>query len=170
MKTRTIIVAVATLGIVLGSGVSAFAWQHGGGHNGGGYGHNGGMGYNGGGMGYNGNCPYYGSNGAALTPEKQTAIDSILKESDTRLQPLMDQYNAKRIELDALNGNPNVKPETISKLAGEIAALQGQIRKEMTTRNDKIVSEGGMARGNGNGYGMGRGGHRGGHRGGSNCW
>lgn len=166
MKTRTIIVAVATLGIVLGSGVSAFAWQHGGGnggHRGGGMGYNSGWyGHNGGGM-MNGNCPYYDANGAALTPEKQAAIDTILKASDTRMRPLMDQYSAKRIELDALAGNPNVKPETISKLADEIAALQGQIRNEMITRNDKITTEGGVAaRGN-------RGMYRGGHRSG-NCW
>lgn len=160
MKTSTIFAAVATLGILLGSGTAALAWQHGGGYNGG---------YGGQGMYGSYNCPYYGNGGQAITPEKQIAIDTILKDSDSRMRPIMDQYNAKRMELDALSGNSNAKPEAISKLASEIASLQGQIRTEMDARNAKIETEGGMARGMWGGNGGRRGhGRHGGH--GGNCW
>lgn len=167
MKTRTILATIATVALLLGSTSAAFAW-HGGNHNGGHYGNAAG--------GYG-----QGAGAAALSPEKQQAIDVIVKESNSRIMPLMEQLDAKRMELDALSGNPNVKPDTISKLVNEIAALRGQIRTESEARNAKISAEGGVAygrgygmrgmRGNcayGNGGGM-RGGH-GGHGGnGSNC-
>ena len=84
-----------------------------------------------------------------LTPEKQQAVTKIMKDSDTRLIPLQEKMHAKRLELNALSGNPNVKPEALSALAGEIAALGTQIRKEVTDRKDKIAAETGMTMGMG---------------------
>lgn len=98
-----------------------------------------------------------------LTPEKQQAVTKILKDSETRLIPLQEKMQAKRLELNALSGNANVKPETLSALAGEIAALGTQIRKEVMDRKDKIAAETGMPVGMG-GMGMGgMGGHDKGH-------
>ena len=79
-----------------------------------------------------------------LPPEKQQAVAQIMKDADTRLLPLMEKMQAKRLELNALSRNPNVKPETLSSLAAEIAALGTSIRKERTDRNDKIAAETGM--------------------------
>ena len=92
MKTRALIAAFALSAIVLGSGVSAFAYN--GYHN---YGNHAGM--------------------YAVSPEKQGAYDAMMKDYYSRVSPIQDKLNAKGIELDALSRNPNAKPETISKLA-----------------------------------------------------
>ena len=99
MKTRALIAAFALSAIVLGSGVSAFAYN--GYHN---YGNHAGM--------------------YAVSPEKQGAYDAMMKDYYSRVSPIQDKLNAKGIELDALSRNPNAKPETISKLANEVAELR----------------------------------------------
>ena len=96
MKTRALIAAFALSAIVLGSGVSAFAYN--GYHN---YGNHAGM--------------------YAVSPENQGAYDAMMKDYYSRVSPIQDKLNAKGIELDALSRNPNAKPETISKLANEVA-------------------------------------------------
>lgn len=141
MKTRTILAAVTALTIVIGSSSAALAWS--------------------------GNCWNQNTQQVQnVTPEQQAAIQKIMNDSDKRLDPLMEQMQAKRMELNALSGNTNAKPEIITKLSAEIASLQTQIRNEMNTRNDSIVAQGGM-NGNMGGYhnGMGRHGGRGGHNG-----
>lgn len=156
MKTRALIAAFALSAIVLGSGVSAFAYN--GYHN---YGNHAGM--------------------YAVSPEKQGAYDAMMKDYYSRVSPIQDKLNAKGIELDALSRNPNAKPETISKLANEVAELRSQLRAERMTLGDKMEKELGIQpcrgmMGNGRGYhnggrhGGGHGGH-GGHGGGysSNC-
>ena len=156
MKTRALIAAFALSAIVLGSGVSAFAYN--GYHN---YGNHAGM--------------------YAVSPEKQGAYDAMMKDYYSRVSPIQDKLNAKGIELDALSRNPNAKPETISKLANEVAELRSQLRAERMTLGDKMEKELGIQpcrgmMGNGRGYhnggrhGGGTGGH-GGHGGGyrSNC-
>ena len=156
MKTRALITAFALSAIVLGSGVSAFAYN--GYHN---YGNHAGM--------------------YAVSPEKQGAYDAMMKDYYSRVSPIQDKLNAKGIELDALSRNPNAKPETISKLANEVAELRSQLRAERMTLGDKMEKELGVQpgrgmMGNGMGYhnggrhGGGHGGH-GGHGGGygSNC-
>ena len=156
MKTRALIAAFALSAIVLGSGVSAFAYN--GYHN---YGNHAGM--------------------YAVSPEKQGAYDAMMKDYYSRVSPIQDKLNAKGIELDALSRNPNAKPETISKLANEVAELRSQLRAEHMTLGDKMEKELGIQpcrgmMGNGMGYhnggrhGGGHGGH-GGHGGGygSNC-
>ena len=161
MKTRALIAAFALSAIVLGSGVSAFAYN--GYHN---YGNHAGM--------------------YAVSPENQGAYDAMMKDYYSRVSPIQDKLNAKGIELDALSRNPNAKPETISKLANEVAELRSQLRAERMTLGDKMEKELGIQpcrgmmgngmMGNGMGYhtggrhGGGQGGH-GGHGGGygSNC-
>ena len=91
------------------------------------------------------------------------------------------KLTAKGIELDALSRNPNAKPETLSKLANEVAELRSQLRAERMTPGYKIEKDlgaqpgrgmmgNGMGYHNGGRHGGGHGGH-GGHGGGngSNC-
>ena len=148
MKTRALIAAFALSAIVLGSGVSAFAYN--GYHN---YGNHAGM--------------------YAVSPENQGAYDAMMKDYYSRVSPIQDKLNAKGIELDALSRNPNAKPETISKLANEVAELRSQLRAERMTLGDKMdrgMMGNGMGYHNGGRHGGGHGGH-GGHGGGygSNC-
>ena len=116
MKTRALIAAFALSAIVLGSGVSAFAYN--GYHN---YGNHAGM--------------------YAVSPENQGAYDAMMKDYYSRVSPIQDKLNAKGIELDALSRNPNAKPETISKLANEVAELRSQLRAERMTLGDKMEKE-----------------------------
>lgn len=152
MKTPAFVAALAFSALVLGSGVSAFAYH--------GYGH-----------------PYGGPNGMASLPsEKQDAYEAMMKDYYNRLSPLQDKLESKRIELDALSRNPNAKPETISALAQEVAQLRSQLRSERLSLNDKMEKEIGIRAGrgmrggsggyhHGGGYGYGHGGY--GH--GGNC-
>lgn len=158
MKTRALIAAFALSAIVLGSGVSAFAYN----------------GY------HNGN---HAGMMSSLSPEKQGAYETMMKDYYNRVSPIQDKLNGKSIELDALSRNPNAKPETISKLANEVAELRSQLRAERITLGDKMEQELGVQpghgmmgkgmMGNGMGYhnggrhGGGHGGHGGGY--GSNC-
>ena len=103
MKTRALIAAFALSAIVLGSGVSAFAYN-----------------------GYHNNGNHAGM--SAVSPENQGAYDAMMKDYYSRVSPIQDKLNAKGIELDALSRNPNAKPETISKLANEVAELRSQLR------------------------------------------
>ena len=114
----------------------------------------------------------------AVSPEKQGAYDAMMKDYYSRVSPIQDKLNAKGIELDALSRNPNAKPETISKLANEVAELRSQLRAERMTLGDEMEKELGVQpgrgmMGNGMGYhnggrhGGGHGGHGGGY--GSNC-
>lgn len=159
MKTRALIAAFALSAIVLGTG-SAFAYN--------GYGH--GM-HNGG---YMHNSSGYGMmDSSALSPEKQSAYEAMMKEHYNRVSPLRDKLNAKDIELDALSRNPNAKPEAISKLAGEVAELRAQLRNERIALGDRMEKElgvqpRGMMRG-GMGYHHGGGRGHGGHGGYGNC-
>ncbi|WP_294624943.1 periplasmic heavy metal sensor, partial [uncultured Bilophila sp.] len=83
MKTRAFVAALAFSALILGTGVSAFAYH--------GYGH-----------------PYGGPNGMASLPsDKQDAYDAMMKEHYNRVSPLRDKLESKRIELDALSRNPN---------------------------------------------------------------
>ena len=124
MKTRALIAAFALSAIVLGSGVSAFAYN--GYHN---YGNHAGM--------------------YAVSPEKQGAYDAMMKDYYSRVSPIQDKLNAKGIELDALSRNPNAKPETISKLANQVAELRSQLRAERMTLGDKMEKELGVQPGRG---------------------
>lgn len=99
MRTHALIAAFVLSAIVLGSGVSAFT--------------------------YDGCCNYDNHTGVyAVSPEKQGAYDVVTKDCYNRVSSVQDRLNAKGIELDALSRNPNAKPETISKLADEVAEFR----------------------------------------------
>lgn len=141
MKTRAFVSALAFSALVLGSGVSAFAYH--------GYGH-----------------PYGGPNGMASIPsDRQDAYDAMMKEHYDRVSPLRDKLESKQIELDALSRNPNAKPESISALANEVAQLRSQIRSERISLGDRMEKEIGVRGGRGMG-GRGMGGYGGYHHGG----
>ena len=89
----------------------------------------------------------------------------LLYTSYSRVSPIQDKLNAKGIELDALSRNPNAKPETISKLANEVAELRSQLRAERMTLGDKMEKELGVQPGRGM-MGNGMGYHNGGRHGG----
>ncbi len=110
-----------------------------------------------GGMGMGGGCAT-GAVYNALTPEKQAKYDAIYKEADARIQPLKDKAWAKHTELNALSGNPNTKPEAISKLTGELSDLRTQIRKEYTALDERLEKEVGVNPGYGRMGHMGMGG------------
>ena len=112
--------------------------------------------------GHNGNG--YGSRYDNLSQEQRQAASGIMNEYDARLAPMQEQLRAKQLELNALAGSPNAKPEVISKLATEIAALQTKLNAEYQGRNMKL-SEATGQQGYGH-WGMGYGHNRGGHRGG----
>ncbi len=135
MKTRAFVAALAFSALILGTGVSAFAYH--------GYGH-----------------PYGGPNGMASLPsDKQDAYDAMMKEHYNRVSPLRDKLESKRIELDALSRNPNAKPETISALANEVAQLMSlgdKMEKEIGVRAGRgMGGYGGYHHGGRSGHGHG---------------
>lgn len=99
-----------------------------------------------------------------LSPEKQAAYDAMMKEHIDRVTPIQDKLNAKKLELNALSHNPNVKPEALSKLAGETSELQAQLRAERRALDDRMQKEFGI-RAHGRHGDMKAHGARGGHNG-----
>ena len=155
MNMRKIMAGLAVTTLVLGSASLALA-----------RGHHGGM-MNG----YAGNCgaSCYTGGYQNLTPEKRAAVDKLIREHAAATNPLREQLQAKRLELDALSRNPNAQPESISRLAGEVAKLSSQLRSSRAEFRDKMAAETGFetmpgAMG-GRGGMMGRG-HMDGHMGG----
>ena len=80
----------------------------------------------------------------AVSPEKQGAYDAMMKDYYSRVSPIQDKLNAKGIELDALS-LLTPSPETISKLANEVAELRSQLRAERMTLGDKMEKELGIS-------------------------
>ncbi len=147
MNMRKIMAGLAVTTLVIGSASFALARGHNGGY------HGGMMGY-----GNNGAC-YYNGGYQNLTPEKQAAVDKLIQEHTAAMAPLREQMQAKRLELNALSDNPNVQPEYISKLAGEVAQLSTQIRNSGAEFRAKMAAEMGFENVP---YGMGMGGNCGG--------
>ena len=85
MKTRALIAAFALSAIVLGSGVSAFAYN--GYHN---YGNHAGM--------------------YAVSPEKQGAYDAMMKDYYSRVSPIQDKLNAKNSTPCPATPTPSPRP------------------------------------------------------------
>ena len=113
MNMRKIMAGLAVTTLVLGSASLALARGHHGGH------------YGGMMNGYAGNCgaSCYTGGYQNLTPEKRAAVDKLIREHAAATNPLREQLQARRLELDALSRNPNAQPESISRLAGEVAKL-----------------------------------------------
>ncbi|MDL2271932.1 periplasmic heavy metal sensor [Desulfovibrio sp. OttesenSCG-928-I05] len=105
--------------------------------------------------------PFYGHRQAAveaLTPEKQTAFNAIMKDSFQKMQPLREQLYSKEMTLRALSPNPNTKPEQITALVDEIAALRKQMNAEFEACAARVQKEVGIDASRGFGPGMGMGG------------
>ena len=156
MKTRALIAAFALSAIVLGSGVSAFAYN--GYHN---YGNHAGM--------------------YAVSPENQGVYDAMMKDYYSRGIPDSGQAERQGHRARRPVPQPQRQARDHFKLANEVAELRSQLRAERMTLGDKMEKELGIQpcrgmMGNGMGYhnggrhGGGHGGH-GGHGGGygSNC-
>ncbi len=115
MKINKKILALATAVILLGGAHSAMA-----------FGRWGGNGYCGVGGCYGPGMPgaYFGG-----TAEQQQEYTDLSNNYYRQMEPKLQQLEAKRLELSALSGNPNAKPETITKLAQEIASLDAELRQ-----------------------------------------
>ena len=90
---------------------------------------------------------YYGNGGVgyqSLSPEKRAVADKLIQEHLAAMKPLREQLQAKRLELDALSRNPNVQPEQISRLAGEVASLSAQMRDAGDSFRTKMAEETGL--------------------------
>ena len=92
MNMRKIMAGLAVTTLVLGSASLALARGHHGGH------------YGGMMNGYAGNCgtSCYTGGYQNLTPEKRAAVDKLIREHAAATNPLREQLQAKRLELDAL--------------------------------------------------------------------
>ena len=148
MKTRAVIAAFALSAVVLGSGVPASA--------------------------YNGPCNGPDRIGMpSLSPEKRDAYETMMKDFHNRVSPLYDAMSGKSLELKALSRNPKVMPETLSKLANEVAELRSRLQAERMALGDKMEKELGVRPGYGmmgNGIRHHNGGRPNGHGGyGPNC-
>ncbi len=147
MNMRNIMAGLAVTTLVLGSASLALARGHNGGH------HNGMM---------NGTA-YSNSGYQNLTPEKRAAVDRLIQEHTAATAPLREQLQAKRLELDALSRNPNVKPDKLSKLSGEVAELSARLRSSGDEFRAKIAAETGVKSAPRGMMGYGRGHMDGGH-------
>ena len=70
-----------------------------------------------------------------------------MQERRAAVEPLAQQLEAKRLELNALSRNPNAKSEDISKLAQDVAQLQTQVRAANRDFQDKVQKELGVQMG-----------------------
>ena len=137
MNMRHLMAGLAVSTLLLGSASAAFARGH----------HNGYM------MdGWQGGCngaPCYNLNGnyQGLTQEKRDALDKLMQERRAAVEPLAQQLEAKRLELNALSRNPNAKSEDISKLAQDVAQLQTQVHAANRDFQDKVQKELGVQMG-----------------------
>lgn len=140
MNKRTIIGSLAVLAVLTGGISLAQAYN--------GHGMNYGKGYHsdygyGEGRGYHrfADCPYntgegrgyygYGSRqGQQLSEDQINKLNSLRSKHFETMEPLRESLHAKRLELNALKYNPNVEPETLSKLVQDIAALENKIDSE----------------------------------------
>lgn len=81
----------------------------------------------------------------ALSPEKQTLYDSIMKNFTDRVSSLQEKMQAKRIELNTLSRSPNVDTEAIRTASRELAALQAEMDKEYAALREQINKEVGIS-------------------------
>lgn len=86
-----------------------------------------------------------------LTPEKQRIHDAIMKEHGGKIETIKINLWGKETEINALQGNPKVEPETISKLVKEATDLKLQLKtaenslaEDLKKELGIIVTKGGM--------------------------
>lgn len=80
-------------------------------------------------------------NHPGLTEEKRAALDTLMREHRAAVEPLREQLEARHLELNALSVNPNARPEDISKLAKDTAALHARIRSMNLDFREKAQKE-----------------------------
>lgn len=78
----------------------------------------------------------------ALSDEQKKNVDNLFAEHLAAIEPLREQLQAKKLELNALSRNPNTEPETIRKLAGDIAGLNSKMRQAGRELHEKLDAMG----------------------------
>jgi len=156
MRTRSIMACLALAALVIAPAGAAFAY----GPHGGGKGPHGCPAYHGDMGGYYGECPDYDGPRRGrhhpmppLPPEKQKAVDVLIKEYNDTVEPLRQKREARRLELNALSRNPNATQKQIRDVAEEISELSAQIRKADKEIHEKLAKETGWPRGHRSGKG-----------------
>ena len=96
---------------------------------------------------------------AALSPEKQAAVNKILDKHHVKLQELRDQIWAKHTELQALSQSGKAERSDIQSLIADIAKLRTAMNSERDALRAELEKETGIKA-------FGRGYHRGGMGGG----
>ncbi len=81
---------------------------------------------------------------SSLTEEQQTKFQQMKDAQFDAIRPIRSELFAKRMELEAFSTNPNVQPETITKLTKEIVALQNQIQDKQIAFKDNVEKEFGI--------------------------
>ncbi len=79
-----------------------------------------------------------------LSPEKQEAYQTMMKEFRARMIPLREAMWQKKLELKALSPNPNTKPEDLKALVRAINNLHVQMCTEREALHARLEKEVGM--------------------------
>ena len=65
---------------------------------------------------------------AKKAAERKAQREKLIKEHHAAVMPLHEKLVQKQMELEVLSPNPNVKPEELKALVGEVVSLRNQIR------------------------------------------
>lgn len=65
---------------------------------------------------------------AKKAAERKAQREKLIKEHHAAVMPLYEKLVQKQMELEVLSPNPNVKPEELKALVGEVVSLRSQIR------------------------------------------
>lgn len=82
-----------------------------------------------------------GKNFPELPEETRIALDALMQEHRSAVEPLREQLEARYLELNALSGSSNARPADISRLAKEVAELRARIRSMDRDFREKIHQE-----------------------------
>ena len=74
---------------------------------------------------------------AKKAAERKAQREKLIKEHHAAVMPLHEKLVQKQMELEVLSPNPNVKPEELKALVGEVISLRNQIR----TMKDEFRAE-----------------------------
>ena len=65
---------------------------------------------------------------AKKAAERKAQREKLIKEHHAAAMPLHEKLVQKQMELEVLSPNPNVKPEELKALVGEVVSLRNQLR------------------------------------------
>ena len=74
---------------------------------------------------------------AKKAAERKAQREKLIKEHHAAVMPLHEKLVQKQMELEVLSPNPNVKPEELKALVGEVVSLRNQLR----TMKDEFRAE-----------------------------